>query len=99
MALPMATFSLNPKKHDPFWWYSTEKYKGDDEIWNWHENVEIEGFRKFSWGDFKKSIWKQISQIFPPQKKKKNTNKLIKGFWTKNHPFGDLQLLTKTAGV
>lgn len=36
---------------------------------------------------------------FPPQKKKKNTNKLIKGFWTKNHPFGDLQLLTKTAGV
>ena len=42
---------------------------------------------------------RSVKSFPPPKKKKKNTNKLIKGFWTKNHPFGDLQLLTKTAGV
>lgn len=31
-------------KHDPFWWYNTKKNKGDDEIWNWNEHVEFEGF-------------------------------------------------------
>ena len=56
---------------------------------------------------------RSVKSFPPPEKKKmKNTNKssfgsnktcflhrFCWGFWPKNHPFGDLQLLTKTAGV
>ena len=103
MALPTANTihfdDIAPKKTRGWW---NLKLKWACRIWR----------ILFTWGDFKKSIWKKISQIFPRKKKKKNTNKssfgsnktcflprFCWGFWTKKHPFGDLQLLTKTAGL
>lgn len=71
MALPMATFSVNPKKHDPIWWYSTEKNKGDDEIWNWNENVEFEKFCLIGMISRNPSEKRSVKS-FPPRKFEKH---------------------------